>query len=158
MMGCMGQYRTWRAARLVALLLCAALCAGQMPAQTPRQRQYTFRALSELVLVNVTVRDRKGNPVRGLTANDFTVLEDGKPQRIASFDIENTEIALPANVQQAKVLTAQTAPGTSIPQVDKAALKDRRLIILFFDLSSMEPEEADRAVKTAEDYINKQMS
>jgi VWFA-related protein len=152
------KYRRSWAVRPLAAVLCAALLAGQMPAQTARPPQYTFRTFSELVLVNVTVRDRKGNPVRGLTPNDFTVLEDGKPQRIASFDTENTEIALPTNAQQAKVLTAEAAPGTSIPQVDKAALKDRRLMILFFDLSSMQPEEVDRAVKAAENYINQQMS
>lgn len=149
--------RQW-AARLLAAALCVALLAGQLPAQSPGRRQYTFRALSELVLVNVTVRDRKGNLVRRLAANDFTVLEDGKPQRIASFDVENTEIALPTGVQQAKVLTAESAPGTSLPQVDKSAMKDRRLVVLFFDLSSMQPEEVDRAVKAAEDYVNRQMA
>lgn len=148
--------RRWWTAQALAIGLCAALLAGQVPAQTPRQ--YTFRALSELVLVNVTVRDRKGNLVRGLTPNDFTLLEDGKPQRIASFDVENTEMALPTTVQQAKVLTAESAPGTLVPQVDKSAVKDRRLVVLFFDLSSMQPEEVDRAVKAAEDYVNKQMA
>jgi len=143
---------------VTALVLCAALLMAQVPAQTPGTRQFTFRALSELVLVNVTVRDRKGNLVRGLAANDFTVLEDGKPQRIASFDVENTEVALPTGVQQAKVLTAETAPGTNVPQVDKSAVKDRRLVVLFFDLSSMQPEEADRAIRAAEDYVNRQMA
>ncbi|HSB75117.1 MAG TPA: VWA domain-containing protein [Terriglobales bacterium] len=121
-------------------------------------RPYTFRARSELVLVNVTVRDRKGNLVRDLKAGDFTVLEDGKPQRVASFDIENTEIALPTGIQQAKVLTAENAPATSVPQVDTSVLKDRRLVVLFFDLSSMQPEEVDRAVTAAENYVNRQMS
>ena len=143
---------------MTALVLCAAVLAGQVPAPMSRPRQFTFRALSELVLVNVTVRDRKGNLVRGLTANDFTVLEDGKPQRIASFDVENTEIALPTGVQQAKVLTAENAPGANVPQVDKSAVKDRRLVVLFFDLSSMQPEEVERAVKAAEDYVNQQMA
>ncbi len=152
------QFRKHWAARPLALTLCATLLAGLAPAQTPGRPQYTFRTFSELVLVNVTVRDRKGNLVRGLAANDFTILEDGKPQRIASFDIENTEIALPTNAQAAKVLTAETAPGTSVPEVDKAVLKDRRLVVLFFDLSSMQPEEVDRAVKAAEDYINRQMA
>jgi len=148
--------RRWWTPQALAIGLCAALLAAQLPAQTPRQ--YTFRALSELVLVNVTVRDRKGNLVRGLTASDFTLLEDGKPQRISSFDVENTEMALPTTVQQAKVLTAESAPGTLVPQVDKNAVKDRRLVVLFFDLSSMQPEEVDRAVKAAEDYVNKQMA
>ncbi|HEV2116212.1 MAG TPA: VWA domain-containing protein [Terriglobales bacterium] len=150
------QFRNWWTTRPLVSALCLALLSGQMPAQAPRQ--YTFRALSELVLVNVTVRDRQGNLVRGLTADDFTVLEDGKPQRIASFDLENTDVALPTNMQQAKVLTAETVPGTSVPAIDKNVLKDRRLVILFFDLSSMQPEEVDRAVKAAEDYVNKQMA
>ncbi len=152
------QFRRNGAARPLAIVLCAALLAGQAPAQTAGHPQYTFRTFSELVLVNVTVHDRKGNLVRGLGANDFTVLEDGKPQRIASFDMENTEIALPTSAQAAKVLTAETAPGTSVPEVDKAVLKDRRLVVLFFDLSSMQPEEVDRAVKAADDYINRQMA
>ena len=37
-------------------------------------------------------------------------------------------------------------------------LKDRRLIVLFFDLSSMKPEDVTRAVDSAKDYINKQMA
>ncbi|HEU5336229.1 MAG TPA: VWA domain-containing protein [Terriglobales bacterium] len=145
-------------ARTLVLMLCLALLGGETPAQVEGRPQYTFRTSSELVLVNVTVRDRKGNLVRGLTAGNFTILEDGKPQRVASFDVENTETALPTAEQQAKVLTAETAPGTSIPQVDKAVLKDHRLVVLFFDLSSMQPEEVDRAVKAAEDYIHKQMA
>ncbi|HKW27293.1 MAG TPA: VWA domain-containing protein, partial [Terriglobales bacterium] len=67
-------------------------------------------------------------------------------------------IALPTGVQQAKVLTAGGAPGANVPQVDKSAVKDRRLVVLFFDLSSMQPEEVDRAAKAAEDYVNKQMA
>jgi len=38
--------------------------------------QYTFHAKSELVLVNVTARDKNGNPVRDLNRQDFTILED----------------------------------------------------------------------------------
>ena len=34
-------------------------------------------------------------------------------------------------------------------------LKDRRLIVMFFDLSSMQPEDIERAVDAAKDYINK---
>ena len=149
--------RCW-ATRAAAHVLCLALLAGQIPAQVASRPQYTFRTSSELVLVNVTVRDRKGNLVRGLTDKDFTILEDGKPQRVISFDVENTETALPTTEQQAKVLTAETAPGTSVPQVDKSLLKDHRLVVLFFDLSSMQPEEIERAVKAAEDYVSKQMA
>ena len=36
-------------------------------------------------------------------------------------------------------------------------LKDHRLIVMFFDLSSMQPEDIDRAVEAAQDYVNKKM-
>src|SRR5260370_20987420 len=38
-----------------------------------------------------------------------------------------------------------------------AELRDHRLIVMFFDLSSMQPEDTDRAVEAAKDYINKKM-
>ena len=52
-----------------------------------------FRSGTELVLVNVVVRDRSGNVVRGLTRDDFTVTEDDKPQTITSFDFEELDQA-----------------------------------------------------------------
>ena len=52
---------------------------------------YTFKAQSELVLVDVSVRDKNGNLVRDLKPEDFTVLEDNKPQKVSSFDIENMQ-------------------------------------------------------------------
>jgi len=38
-----------------------------------------------VVNVDVTVTDRAGNPVRGLTRDDFEVFEDGRPQPITNF-------------------------------------------------------------------------
>ena len=58
-----------------------------LPAQ---DTDYTFRSKTEIVLVNVTVRDKNGNFVRDLKPEDFSLLEDNKPQKVASFDIENT--------------------------------------------------------------------
>ena len=46
----------------------------------------TFSSKIDLVTVDVVVQDGKGRPVRGLTAADFTLLEDGKPQAIATFE------------------------------------------------------------------------
>ena len=56
-----------------------------------QQTGYTFKAEAELVLVNVSVRDRNGNLVRDLKPEDFTILEDNKPQKVSSFDIENMQ-------------------------------------------------------------------
>ena len=83
-------------ARIVAGMLQLILLGA--PA-LPQQTDYTFHAQSDLVLVNVTVRDRAGNFIRGLKPEDFTVLEDNKPQKVVSFDIENTDaVAMQARV------------------------------------------------------------
>ncbi|WP_245817794.1 VWA domain-containing protein [Granulicella rosea] len=50
----------------------------------------TIRTQSRLVNVALNVADEKGAPVGGLTRDDFEVLEDGKPQKIAFFDKEST--------------------------------------------------------------------
>ena len=61
--------------------LLVAVAAAQEPRDVP-----TFASKVDLVTVDAVVQDGKGRPVRGLTADDFTLLEDGKPQTIASFE------------------------------------------------------------------------
>ena len=55
---------------------------------------YTLKVQSDIVLTNVVVRDKKtGAVVKGLKASDFTILENGKPQKIVSFDYQNVDEA-----------------------------------------------------------------
>ena len=126
--------------------------------QTPTD--YTFHTTTELVLVNVTVRDRNGNPVRDLKREDFTVLEDNKPQQVISFDLENTDAVLSTAATEAPLLGSPSQPKTAAATTSGRCtrpLKDRRLIILFFDLSSMQPDEVERATTAAQNYVEKQM-
>ncbi len=59
---------------------------------------YVLKVQSDLVLTNVVVRDKRtGAVVRGLTAKDFTVLENGKPQTIQTFDFQSIDQATPLN-------------------------------------------------------------
>jgi len=142
--------------KFVAFALCAAMLSPSLPAQS----DYVFRAKTEIVLVNVTVRDKDENFVRNLKAEDFTVLEDNRPQKVLSFDLENTDAAASADVAQVKVLgnTVAAAPTPDKPATSSASFKDRRMVILFFDLSSMEAEEVERATLSAENYVDKQMA
>ena len=148
--------------KLLSALLASTIVCAPLPAQRPED--YTFHAESELVLVNVTVRDRSGNPVKGLKPEDFTVLEDNKPQKIVSFDIENIDAVANQSVAQAKPLQGLSIPQTTSPAAAISSaqstdqFKDRRLIILFFDLSAMEPDEIDHAVTSAEHYVDTQMA
>src|SRR5258708_26407445 len=84
----------------LAAVSCAALAQEPAPApdQTPPASSFTLKVNSDLVLTNVVVRDRKtGTPLKGLTEKDFTILENGKPQHITSFDFESVDQATPLN-------------------------------------------------------------
>ena len=132
--------------------------AQQQPAPPPAAP--AIHATTELVLVNVVARDRKGNLVRDLKQQDFTVLEDGQKQQISSFDFENIdELALAQQAMATANGTAGPEAATAAPQPLQRALdaRDRRLILLFFDFSAMDPEQIDRAVDAAKKYVNTKM-
>jgi VWFA-related protein len=143
------------ARRLVALILGVILLVPSLPAQ---QADFTFRSRTEVVLVNVTVRDKDGNFVRNLKPEDFTVLEDNKPQKVLSFDLENTDAVPTTDVAQVKLLNPPKSTEPAPSPTPKELFKDRRLIILFFDLSSMQPDEIARAAVSAQNYVEEQMA
>jgi VWFA-related protein len=128
---------------------------------------YQVKKNVEIVLVNVVVRDKTGKIVRGLTKDDFTVMEDGKPQSLSSFDFEQTDTeVLPPLDSQPTIIGAvrngavKNSAAKSAAAVDDAKLDfhGRRVMVLFFDLSSMQPEEIERAVNSGIQFVEKQMT
>ncbi|HEY2858870.1 MAG TPA: VWA domain-containing protein [Terracidiphilus sp.] len=122
---------------------------------------FVIRANAELVLTNVVARDPKtGELVRGLTRNDFTVLENGKKQEIATFDFQSVDMATPLNEATISGLASGAAgPGSKAVAVAKPEdLRNHRLIVFFFDLTSMQPEDLDRSVDAARDFLRKKMA
>jgi VWFA-related protein len=152
------------AATLSAAMLLAPLSAQQSTAasQEPSRTQqglYKFRVTSDLVLVSVTARDKSGQLVRDLKESDFTVLEDGKPQHLSSFDIENVDnYAQNGGPSQTESQGPVPAGLLTSKNVGKDALRDRRFIVLFFDFSAMEADEVERAMTSAENFVAKQMT
>ena len=59
---------------------------SQQPPPPPQDQPYTIQTISRVVLTDVTVTDRNGNPVRGLPKSAFQIFDDNKPQTIASFE------------------------------------------------------------------------
>ena len=145
-------------------LISSLLMSGLLLPGAAVSQKFTLRTETEVVLVNVSVRDNDGNFVRDLKKEDFTISEDGKQQEIVSLDVENTDSVVTAEAPPASSLLGAlrapnaTTPSAEAPPISETDLKDRRLIILFFDLSSMQPEETERAAKSALDYVDKQMS
>jgi VWFA-related protein len=139
--------------------------AQQPAAQRPRPAA-TFRSSIDLATVDVVVRDKNGDIVKGLTRDDFTVTEDGRPQTISTFDFE--EISRdPIEVVPASMPTvlggigrAAEAPAVPAPAAEPRSvdMKGRRLIAMLFDLSSMQPEEAFRAAGAAREYVENRLT
>jgi VWFA-related protein len=127
--------------------------------QQPAQPQYRVHVTSELVLVNVVVRDKKGNLVGGLKKDDFTLLEDGKRQTISTFDFENVDELKTAGAAEATVSGTEPEGALLRPTEKTAALdaRDRRLMLLFFDFSGMDPEQIDRSVDAAKKFVQTRM-
>jgi len=152
--------------KLVAITSFAAMIA-QFPAAAFAQqtsappRPPAMRATTELVLVNVVARDKKGNLARDLKREDFTVLEDGQRQQVSSFDFENIdELALAGQSTPTATGSEAAVPGAAAPSPkEQRALdaRDRRLILLFFDFAAMDPDQIDRAADAAKKYVNTKM-
>ena len=154
----------WRP--LTAVL--AVVAAGLVPASPAGQQGPVFRSGRDLVSVDVTVRDRAGNVVRGLGPQDFEIREDGRPQDVLTVSFQEIsdkpaepapDMDLLADVQK-KVLDSRSSPA-AVPApapLSPTALAGRRLIVLVFDTASMQPDDVQRAVDSANTYVNTQMS
>jgi VWFA-related protein len=82
--------------------------------------------------VDVVVLDRAGNPITGLTKDDFQLFENGKPQPLTNFyEMRSQTLATPSEAAVAAVPATVAAP----PEPSAEALK--RSIIIFFDSSSV---------------------
>jgi VWFA-related protein len=77
-----------------ALIALLAQTTSSPGTQSPGTPQASFRGGIDLIQVDVSVLAKDGQPVRGLTQSDFTILEDGRPRPVASFAA--VDIAPPA--------------------------------------------------------------
>jgi VWFA-related protein len=136
-------------ALLIALLVPALLSAQ-------KEQTATFQVSSRLVIVNVGVRDKSGKAVDNLKAEDFTLLEDGKAQKIGVFEFQRISGSAPQPALVTPAGTPAVARVTAITPSKEGQIryKDRRLLVLFFDLSSMQPAEQIRAQKSALEFLD----
>ena len=152
------------------LLALAAIFVGfeQVPAQV------TFTSETKLIVVNVTVKDKQGNPVLNLKKEDFDVFEDGKKQEVPVFEIEKlTNDLLPAVTDtgnEPKQLEERVTPppkpsappaaqpASAAANLANSTRKDRRLLAMFFDMTTMPQFDQIRAIENAEKFIKQQMT
>ncbi len=165
------------ASLLGALLVWLLAASAQQPQAQPNAPStkgiYKFEATSDLVAVNVSVKDKDGKPIENLKASDFTVSEDGKPQQIKVFQYQRLEEAplpqpalatRPAAAQPAaQALATPTAAAAVQPTITPSRpgeirYQDSRLLVLYFDFQGMPPDDQLRAQSGALKFLNTQMT
>jgi VWFA-related protein len=179
----MGAQKTNRRCILAALaaasVITAPLGAQNSPAQTPQTQvvpvnprqgpaapptnkpapggKATIRSTVSLVEIDVQIINRDGKPVKGLKQEQFTVTEDGKAQKISTFEYNDIEQVETAGKGDEAPITVPLGTVTT-PEEIKAVVRDHRMIVLFFDLTSLQAEDLLRSTRAAQKYLQEQMT
>jgi VWFA-related protein len=142
--------------RRVLVCLSAVLAGGLVSAQSPQTP--TFRSTTSLVLVDVTVLDKDGKPVPGLTADDFQVKLDGQVQPVRAVTYEQIanplaapEIALAEPDPTSRAAGAPTrveSPRNAPPPAPR-----RRVIVVMVDDLSMTPSRGKSMLAAAVRFV-----
>jgi VWFA-related protein len=157
-----------------ALAACSGVMAAAQqsgaPQGAPPPDQPIFRSSTRLIVTTVTVKGRDGRPVEGLTAGDFVITEDGQPQDIAFVEFQrlatepapaldpNTAVSLGTAPAAAPGVAPVTQPQFAPPPAGDSRYRDKRLLIIYFDLSSMPLGDQLRAYQAAIKYVTSQMT
>ena len=157
----------------LALLLCFGLTGQQQQPEAPQPLptpSVKFQTSSNLVNETVSVLDKSGKPIEGLTAEDFVITEDGVPQTIRYCEFQKIEDVEPQLSRRPSPETAAASAAAARPKVEPVTknqiaseppgdirYRDRRLLALYFDMSAMPPQDQYRAQAAALKYVEKQM-
>jgi VWFA-related protein len=147
---------------LISTVLAPPLFAQQIGTNQVQSKDgtYSLSVKSQLVTESVVVKDKSGKFIPNLTAGDFTIIEDGAPQKIRIFEHESLPIdvePLPRQSQEdEKVRIYKKLARTSYSQ--SAKYKDKRLIAMYFDMTAMTPDDQLRALQSAEKFVRTQMT
>ena len=160
-----------RILRIFVLLILSLLSLAQQPQQKPAPQStpptapgtVRFQTTAQLVVETVSVTDKNGKPVEGLTAKDFTVTEDGVPQTISFCEYQKLDEALPppspAAAPPSDQPPVQAVTRTQITPEPPGDIhyRDRRLLVLYFDMSAMPVPDQLRAQSAAVKFLRSQM-
>jgi VWFA-related protein len=118
---------------------------------------------NRFVVETVIARNAEGEIIENLRKEDFAVSEDGNAQEVSLFDFENVD-----RLAAAMPPLAQATAGRALPRLPHAELaaesgdhlryKDHRLVVLYFDMTSMQSPDQLRALEAAQVFIGTQMS
>ena len=157
--------------RATILILCIALLQAlpavgkQIGQNAPAggKEAATIQVSTQLVVETVVVKDKKGNPIRGLTAKDFAITENGAPQTVSFCehqelpDAASAPPAAPSEHENVTIYDRLRRTRIFPEAPGKLRYQDRRLLALYFDMTTMPPEDQLRALDAAKRFIRTQM-
>ena len=153
---------------LLSILLLTTLGsnAQQIGQNTPvgKSDTLTLSVRSQIVIETVVVKDKKGNPIDGLTAKDFTITEDGVPQTIRFCEHQTLPPTLsdvpltPSGPEDIKLYNRLARTQITPESAGDVRYKDHRLLAMYFDMTAMRPADQLRALSAAEKFIRTQMT
>jgi VWFA-related protein len=157
--------------RLAAAAMALVAGAGTLSAQLTGANKSstgteapTIQVTTRLIIETVVVKDKKGNPIDGLTAKDFTVTEDGVPQTVKICEqqsLPETPEPLPPQTtgqEDIKIYNRLAREQIAAESPGEIKYKDRRLLALYFDMSAMGEPDQLRALTAAEKFVRTQMT
>jgi VWFA-related protein len=142
------------------VLALVAGVASQQQAPPP-----TFRSSTQLIVQTVTVKDAQGRPVLGLTARDFIVTEDGRPQEVVFVEYEaldnspvGRELVAATPAPPPAAVDSVTRATATVPASGDTRYRGRRLLVFYFDLVGMDFFDKGRAFAGAGNFIAQRMT
>ena len=155
--------------RTIAIVLFLALSTtaqqvGQNAPSPGANGAQKIAVTTQMVIELVSVKDKKGNPIKGLTAKDFTLTEDGVAQQIRFCDLEELPTTpseaplLPAEPEDIKIYNKLGRSQISTEPPGSILYKDHRLLALYFDMTAMPQADQIRALSAAQKFIRTQMT
>src|SRR5687767_1357513 len=138
-----------RFAAVLILIACAAGMSGTH-AQSPSSQDrpaVTFQTEVDYVDVDVVVTDQQGNFVRGLTRDDFEVLEDGKPVKLDTF----STVEIPIERYDQKLFGGQRTSAEDV-RSNRSTLAGRFYVIVLDDVGTS-PLRSQYVIKAARQFV-----
>lgn len=128
----------------VTLLLALLVLAVPAVAQTPYIETFELR----LQNLDVVVTDAKGNPVHGLTKEDFAVMENGKAQEVTNFAIYDAAAATASSA-------TAPAPSSASPEAEGAvSAPPARRIVFFIDEIAVQRMARQRLYNNVKAFVD----
>lgn len=131
---------------------------AQKPTPTPpaEKSEDVIRISSQLVLIDTLVLDKDGKQVTNLSADDFEILQDGKPQKITSFAYVNSSGKAAENLAQTKTKTDKKA--LPVPPISVRSNQGRVITFVLDDGNCLATAEGLTIARDAmKKFLNEQM-